>query len=458
FSYTVRDGAGQTASAPVTITVTPGKKDPEQLLEDAASNPNAAAVGGTIGELCGNQAGSADFLRDCNALVDAAGSSNPAVGSALDQITPRPAGIAPKISQNNVQTQTSNVQSRLIALRSGVTGFDFDRLRIDRGNIQRGGWSLSGQDLRYLLASLGGGGPSAEVDNDLGAIGVFASGTVNLGNRDSTENQVGFDFKTLALTLGADYRFNDQFVLGSAFSYAANDNNIDGNGGYLDTRGYSLTLYGTYYHPDSFYLDGMINYGWNNYDQQRNVVYQLPDADVQQRFSSDYGGQQFFVDLGAGYQFTHGQWTFGPEVRLSYLNLQVDSYQEQAGDSGPGSAWAVAIDEQALQSLVFRLGGRVNYLIDQSWGVLQPRVELSWLHEFKGNSPTITGQFVEGATVPDNLFYLFSDPVDRNYFELSLGATARFNKGPAVLLQYRTLLGYDNLNLNAITAQLRWEF
>ncbi len=201
----------------------------------------------------------------------------------------------------------------------------------------------------------------------------------------------------------------------------------------------------------------MIDYGWNDYDQQRNVAYQLPDADIQQRFGSNYGGQQFFADLGVGYQFHRDQWTFNPEIRLSYLNLQVDSYQEHADADGPGSAWAVAIDEQKLQSLTSRLGGKINYLIDQPWGALQPQVEFNWLHEFKDNANSITGHFVEGATGPDSLFYLLTDTPTQNYFELGLGLSARFNKGPNFLIQYRTLLNYD-VQQNAITAQLRWEF
>lgn len=118
----------------------------------------------------------------------------------------------------------------------------------------------------------------------------------------------------------------------------------------------------------------------------------------------------------------------------------------------------MAIAEQNLQSLVSRLGGQVSYLIDQPWGVLQPQAELNWLHEFKSNNRLVSGQFVEGATGPDNLFYLLVDPIDPNYFELGLGVTARFNKGPTALLQYRTLFGYDHLNQNAVTAQFRWEF
>ncbi len=443
FGYTVSDSAGQSDSTTVTVAVD------KTRLEDTTTNPNAKAVGRAIDGVCSQQAASANFLRDCNVLIN---SPNP--GPALEQITPSTVGNAPTIAQTNVQTQMLNIRSRLSSVRNGILGVDIERL-----NIQQGGWTLSGRDLRYLLASVDGGGvPSAEMKTDLGALGVFASGTVNLGNKDGTGNQAGFDFKAFALAVGIDYRFTDQLVLGTAFSYVANDNQIDGNGGSLDTQGYSLTLYGTYYRSDNFYLDGIIDYGWNDYDQQRNVNYSLPDTKVRQRFNSQYGGQQLFVDVGAGYNFTRGDWTFGPEVRLNYLDVRVDPFQERANDSGPGSAWAVAIDEQNLQSLVSRVGGRVNYLIEQPWGVLQPQAELSWLHEFKSNNRVVKGQFVEGGIGSDNLFYLLTDPVDPNYFELSLGAVARFNKGPSALLQYRTLFGYDHLNQNAITAQLRWEF
>ena len=452
FTYTITDGIG-TDSAVVTVTVTRTKEDVQTLLEETTDNPNAKTIGRTIGGLCFERAASANFLRDCDDLIDAAGDGDPGVGSALEQITPVDLGAALDTSQTSIQTQMLSIRSRMVSLRTGIMGINIDRL-----NIQRGGWTLSGRDLRYLLASLGGGGPSADMDTNLGAFGVFASGTLNFGNRDSTENQTGFDFKTREVTIGADYRFSDQFVLGTALSYTAIDTDMDGDGGYLDTRGYGLTLYGTYYPSDRFYVDGMVNYGWNDYDQRRNVIYQVQDIGVNQRLDSDYSGQQFFVDLGAGYEFTRGNLSFGPEVRLSYLDVRVDSFQERAGDSNFGSAWAVAIEEQNLQSLASSVGGRASYLIDQPWGVLQPQVEFSWLHEFNDDSRFIRGRFVEGAVVPDNLFQLVTDPVDKDYFRLGLGLSARLNRGPSALIQYRTLFGYRNLENHAITAELRWEF
>jgi len=455
FTYTITDGIS-TDSATVTVEVTRSKKEVQQLLEDATDDPAAKTVGRAIGGLCFDRSAGASFLRDCDALINAAESGDPKVGSALEQITPKSLSTAIDASQTSVQSQMLGIRTRMAALRAGVMGINIDQL-----NIQRGGWTLSGPDLRYLLASTGdeAGVPSVnEGFMESGPFGVFVSGAINLGGRDETTNQTGFDFRTLELTLGADYRFSDQFILGVALSYTSIDTDIDSNGGYLDTRGLGLTLYGVYYPSDRFYVEGMVNYGRNDYDQRRNVAYELQNADVKQGFDSSYEGRQVFADLGVGYQFTRGNLTFGPEAHLSYLDMQVDPFQEQVSGNNPGSGWAVAIDQQNLQSLVFSLGGRASYLFDQSWGTLEPQFEFSWLHEFKDNSRVVSGRFVEGAAVPDNIFQIFTDPVDKNYFRFGLGLQARFNQGPSILIQYRTLFDYEHLEMNTISTQLRWDF
>ncbi|MDQ5911040.1 MAG: hypothetical protein QG599_3137, partial [Pseudomonadota bacterium] len=456
FSYTIRDGSNRTANATVTVTVATKEEQKEQVketLEETTTDPNAQEIGSVIGGVCVEQTGQTSFQQNCNALVVAAAQGDPSVGRALEQITPEEAAAATEVAQTSAQAQTVNIKARLFALRTGVMGINFDRL-----NIQRGGWTLSGQDLRYLLASTGGGGPSAPVEASRNAWGIFINGAIDFGDREGTDRQEGFEFKTRALTAGIDYRFTDQLVLGTALSYAVMDSDMDNEGGSLDATGYSLSLYGTYYRSDQFYVDGMINYGRYDYNQQRNVAYQLQDASVNQNLVSQYGGGQFLIDVGAGYRFRHNNFTFGPEVRLSYLTSDVDSFQEQAGTPGGDASWAVAIDSQNLRSLVSSVGGRASYSMDLSWGILQPQMEFSWLHEFNDDAYFVRGQFVQGGITADNFFNLAMDPVDTDYFRLGLGLMARFKRGPSALLQYRTYLDYENLEEHGIMAQLRWEF
>ncbi|NJN46473.1 MAG: tandem-95 repeat protein [Candidatus Competibacteraceae bacterium] len=151
FTYTISDGIS-TDTATVTITVTLSKEDFQDKLENLTDNPNEQAVGRSVGGLCFDRAAGENFLRDCDDLIDAAMNDDPGAGPALTEITPDDLGTALDTSHTSVSTHMGNVRSRLFSLRSGIMGIDIDGL-----NIQRGGWTLTGQDLRYLTASLGGG-------------------------------------------------------------------------------------------------------------------------------------------------------------------------------------------------------------------------------------------------------------------------------------------------------------
>jgi len=456
FSYTIRDGLNRIANATVTVVVATKEEQKEQaieLLQETTTDPNAQEIGSVIGGVCVEQTSQASFQQNCNTLIVAAAQGDPGVGQALQEITPEEVAAATEVAQTSAQAQTMNIKARMFALRTGVMGINFDSIR-----LQRGGWTLSGHDLRYLLASTGGGVPSAPVEASRNAWGIFINGAIDFGDREGTDRQEGFEFKTSALTAGIDYRFTDQLVIGTALSYAVMDSDMDNDGGSLDATGYSLSLYGTYYRSDQFYVDGMINYGRYDYDQQRNVAYQLRDSSVNQNLVSQYGGGQFLIDVGAGYKFKHNNFTFGPEVRLSYLTSGVDGFEEQAGTSSGDASWAVAIDSQNLQSLVSSVGGKASYTMDLSWGILQPQLEFSWLHEFNDDTYFVRGQFVQGAMASNSFFNLEMDPVDTDYFRLGLGVMARFKRGPSALLQYRTYLDYDNLEEHGIMAQFRWEF
>ncbi len=218
---------------------------------------------------------SGQLLQDCSSLVGASGADDPEATPALAQITINQSRQPVDASQTSVRTQALNLGSRLAALRGGAVGLNIRGLTLNMG-----GQTLSGAEFAQLLKGANGaqGGGAASADPGFSRWGAFVNGTINDGNKDVTGNEAGFDFNTWGLTAGVDYRFTDIFVLGGAFNYVDSNNDLKNKGGSLDTKGYGLALYGTYYQSDRFYLDGILAYGKNDYDQSRNVVYSLPSS------------------------------------------------------------------------------------------------------------------------------------------------------------------------------------
>ncbi len=61
-------------------------------------------------------------------------------------------------------------------------------------------------------------------------LGLFITGNVEALDRDKTTFGDGFDSTVLGGAIGGDYRFNDRFLAGGAFTYTNRNGDFDGGG------------------------------------------------------------------------------------------------------------------------------------------------------------------------------------------------------------------------------------
>ncbi|MCU7921689.1 MAG: choice-of-anchor D domain-containing protein, partial [Candidatus Thiodiazotropha sp. (ex Dulcina madagascariensis)] len=354
-------------------------------------NPNVISTSEVIAEACPSGRITQRMQEDCNAVVEAATLDDANTTMALFQVTPESATKANNTTRQGGEAQTRNLGSRISALRSGVRGLSFKGLdlRIDEQNLPV---ELIAQT--YNNSGRGGG---ASADNSLLAsrLGVFITGDISTGSKDETDLESGLDFDTYGLTVGADYRITNQFILGGAVGYIDTEAELERNAGDLDAQGYSLSLYGTYYSEQNYFVDFSATYGKNDFDQQRSIIYQLGGLDVNQELTADYDGDMFSLFIGSGYDFNRGAWTFGPRADLEYIKSDVDGFTEETSDpTAPGGGWATRIGETDQRWLTLNVGGRASYTHGTDWGVLIPYARLDWLHEFKDDAQIITAHFV----------------------------------------------------------------
>jgi outer membrane autotransporter protein len=287
---------------------------------------------------------------------------------------------------------------------------------------------------------------------------MFITGDISTGSRDETDLEAGLDFDTYGITLGVDYRITDQFILGSAFGIINTNTELQDDLAEIDTQGYSLSLYGTFYAEQNTFVDFSIGYGSNNFDQDRRISYQLAGlANVNQKFSADYDGDMFSIFIGSGYDFNRGPWTYGPRGDLEYIKSDVDGFTEEASDpDADGGGWASQVEATDQTWLTLKLGGRLAYTHSADWGVLIPYTRLDWLHEFQDDSQIIDAHF---ASDPGGQTILIeSDDPDRDYLRLRIGTSAQFKNGMVGFVDYSTILAHSDWSTHTISLGFRTEF
>jgi outer membrane lipase/esterase len=452
--YTASPGQAQTPEA-VFKTALYGPQPPIcPRLNDRSLTPVSTFLPGTQ-----------DLIDRCN---DLAPPTSGAPDAALRQVASEEVATQ---GRNAVETSTKTIGARLAALRRGASGINIQGLG---GNIKEP--TLPGTLVAALgpFAAVSSTTPTTTPPSPFAGLGLFANGIFSVGDRDPTSNEAGFDFHTYGVIAGLDYRFTPKLVLGGAFTYQSTTNDLDNtmtlvrgvltsvNGGSADTHSYGVSLYGTYYILEQLYVDGILGFGWNDYRLDRVINYSLgviPSGQtppVNQIARTDTNGHQFSFSVGAGYDFKQGALTYGPLVRLQYLKLNIDGYQEKINNTNPGFGWALALDSQDVESLTTVLGGRASYAISTGLGVLLPQVRIEWEHEFKDDSRLITARFVNDPLRQPIRFS--TDSPDRDYVNIGVALSATFRGGIAAFVDYETVLALANVTRHDITLGIRGEF
>ncbi|NJN51280.1 MAG: autotransporter domain-containing protein [Gammaproteobacteria bacterium] len=396
-TVTVTNTNGTAVDKDITITVV----DADRVLSDIAGlTPNQLQLARYLDALCprlDQQQGLSDeqsqILSACDGLRDVA-TTETQVRAALDAINPEELIVAATMALRLTSMQNGNLMQRINALRSGATGIDLAGLNVQIGNHAVAGSTLD-EVFKATLGKLGGGASG----DDFARWGLFANGNVKFGEKDATENEAGFDYDTIGITAGIDYRLRDNLVLGAALGYASVQSDFTRGNGQLDIDAWSASLFGTYFVADRYYLDGMLTYGQNNYDTTREITYSDTFGVVDETARGDTDGMQLSGGLAGGYDFTSGAWTVGPHIGAYYFDVDVDRFAE-SGASG----YNMAIGEQSAQSFQLNGGGHLSVVMNRDWGVFIPHARIDYVHELMDSAEVVSVQLANDpfATDPSN--------------------------------------------------------
>ncbi len=388
---------------------------------------------------------------------DSIGLADPELAAALQQLASEEIATPRTMATETSTNQLSTLGARLTALRAGATGFAASGLGF------AGAEQTLGAETLGLIPRAGERGGAAAADEAFSRLSGFINGVVSSGDKDATDREDGFDFDTVGITLGVDYRFTDNFVFGGALDFTDTDNDLDerGNvvaGGDVESDGFTLSGYGTYY-LNKYYIDGIVSFGEHDHDLTRRILYSPgPTATgtgatggANRTATGDTESDLFSLTIGGGYETSRDALTYGAYARLSYLEVDVDGYTEQGAQG-----LDLIVDGQEVKSLVSIIGGRISKAFSRRFGVLIPQGWVEWHHEFEDDSETIVTRYLND---PNALSLLVrTDDPDEDFFVLGGGVSAVFKGGTQAFVDVQTVQGLDDVTNTILTVGGRREF
>ena len=400
-------------------------------------------------------AGQQDLLARCRELIGASGLDPNATIAALDQLMADVALTQVNAAFSAAQSQFINLKTRIAALRSGTGGTNFGGLAI---NTSMGPVSLGtlGSAFSNSAAETG-----AEIGTDFSRWGFFAAGTIGRGEAEGGSRNPDYDFDIEGVTAGVDYRKSDKWIIGGSFGYTRQDTVLPGDRGGLDTTGWSLSAYTTYYQADSWYMDGVLTYGRNDYELLRQISYTLPVAgggsvSINQVAEAASDGDLLSTAFTVGRDYNVGAFGIGPYARVLYTRLGFDAIDEELVPGLAGSGLGLRIENRDVTSLASVLGAKFTYTHSAGWGVLMPHLQLEWEHEFEDDPQALEARFINDPT--GSAMLISGDPLDTNYFRIGLGLSMVLTRGRSGFFYYERLTGMNGMSQDNLALGFRMEF
>ena len=398
------------------------------MIEDRSLTPNQQGFAAALAEACSAPVGV--LITRCMEIQALSPTQQKAAIASLtpDQVPGQMLGPI-KFSATRMEAPFARLASLRNQGGSAPLSFNFNGMQIPVGKLG------------------GAAGDDDELFRD-NPLSFFLQTRFNFGDLQNNIWERGFESRSRAVTVGADYRFNDQLVTGLAFNYTNQSTEYVQSAGRMNTDSFMGAFYGSYFLPQDFYLDWVANYGSNEYDFTRQYSY--PGFKSQSNANPE--GYQYSFAVSSGKDFSWQAWSFNPYVRFEYLNMHIDQYQEQSGNG-----FDMTTGQQDNDSFISNVGLQISHALSMSWGVVTPALRVEWEHQYLNDNRAISMRLSQAATGLGNFVIQTGEP-DRDYINLGGSVSATLPNGGAGFVRYETRLGQTNISEHIVEAGVRFSF
>lgn len=234
------------------------------------------------------------------------------------------------------------------------------------------------------------------------------------GNTNTNTGTSALRASRTDLTLGADYRLSEQWVLGGAAGFGTPRLRWGGNTPRIDGQSTTLTSYASFSPTAASYIAAALGVEGTRYTL-RNSKDTEPVARTH--------GVNWGLSVSAGHDFSFGNWGMSPYAR-------VDEVYARVGRFGSGGRFSTG------RTGSVSAGNQIQTQIPMSWGVFAPHARVEFTQ--------ITGWHLRGDSAQAHAAGVGIFPVnspwaiDRQFGQFGVGAAAVLQRGLTVFTDYDT--------------------
>ena len=254
---------------------------------------------------------------------------------------------------------------------------------------------------------------------------------------DATGNTPQTDINQTTLTVGGDYRGNENYNLGGAISLSSQQ--IDAGSARIDGRAVTFSLYGVWNFGGA-YIDAVLGGGSDNFDIERHI--QLGAADRVEEGNTS--GSHTAFELGFGYLFGSDV-KHGPFIDATWQKVDVNDFAEE----GPAST-QMTFSDFDRDSLITRIG----YQLQGDMGGWHPYARVAYNHESE-NDPT---QVTAGLVTMNGHFTMPGLVPSEDWWTAELGAAGEINDTTSLSVTYSGLFADDQEDRNTFNLGVAMKF
>lgn len=372
-----------------------------------------------------------------------------AASSALDSVCSQSytaVSVSPGLPTVAVPVANPLATGNLSTLCSGIVGSGATPTTVGLGAISAPTAAAFIEERRRLSEEDGSGSPAAGASSDStkynlgGGLSAFINAGGEALNHFNNKFEDGYSSAIVpTLTVGADYRIADWMTAGLAFNYFYQNGTYD-DGGRFNTHSYGPLLFASFVPIRNVFAD--IALGYSHQDYFRNRPAQASAGGT--TFTSghargNYNGDQYSAGLLAGYTHPFQGFSLGPRVGVNYIYYDVENYSESSS-SGLALRYS-GLNQSSLQTT---LGAVATMPISTSFGVVQPQMGVSWVHEFLNDSRNIQAQFLDTTNPASTEFTFQREQPARNWAVIDLAVSVVLPNRLQPFVSFTTIQGNEN--------------